>query len=46
MPTNVTAEYNAAELEYSRATTIAEKIKALFIMPNDFQLRLKEIEQK
>ena len=29
MPTNVTAEYAAAELEYSKASTIEEKIKAL-----------------
>ncbi len=29
MPTNVTAEYVAAELEYTKASTIAEKIKAL-----------------
>jgi ribosome-interacting GTPase 1 len=29
MPTNVTAEYTAAELEYSKARTAAEKIKAL-----------------
>ena len=29
MPTNVTAEYGAAELEYSKAKSPAEKIKAL-----------------
>ncbi|MBW2992982.1 50S ribosome-binding GTPase [Candidatus Woesearchaeota archaeon] len=29
MPTNVTAEYAAAELEYSKADTTTEKIKAL-----------------
>ena len=29
MPTNVTAEYAAAEMEYSKARTPAEKIKAL-----------------
>ena len=29
MPTNVTAEYAAAELEYTEARTTAEKLKVL-----------------